>query len=554
MKATTSSGQQPDDQSWIEWFFSLTQAGARRRKIFLLLLLVAWGFFAYLFFLPSDIGSDALSLLYYPFSFLLDIRIFIVILVMLVCFQGILLVILALLKKPIWKPLNWLPVYLIVLLAAVGLLWSLHPVQPELNLQAGVRFLLFPWTVLIRPTVFPLLLIIALGFWIAYRIAAVYLEDIYELEDGKVARKFIRQAVFGSQFNMIEIKGGEVSREHKKSPLFRIGGPGWVQVQLDTAAVFEAVDGAPRVIGPTVDKAKKNREVLAGFEHLRSMIELTDQIEKFDLKGRTRDGIRITLTDVTVVFSVYRGGATPTLSRPYPFEPLAIRRLVYGQGTTTWWLAVTSLIRRRLGEFISRHTLSEFLAAVGEQEVMQEQQEQVDLQGQFTRLGAVPAGEAGSAATPPNFRTRPDMMTELFAEDFKQEAARKGVEIKWIGGGTWKLDDEDRVVPQRNIEAWKLSRENLIRSHPESLETVQQESLFSELARLVQEAPIHTFSEVKDQEKVTAMRRMIIAYHKIIREAYDLYQKNPDDPAQMEWLRQVLVYLTRFTARWLGGP
>ena len=553
MTSAISGRTQPDNLSWIEWFFSLNQAGARRRRWILLSLAGGlWGVIAYLSHLPSDDVFATLSFFIYPFRFLLDLRIFIVFLVMLVCFQGILLIVLVLLGKPVWRPLFWLPAFLAVALVVFRLSWGAYLTQPGFSPQIGVDFLLYPLQAMTAPVVLQIVILVALSCWIAYRTAGVYLDDIYELKDDKVARKFIYQAVFGSQFNLISIKGGDVSREHRKTPLFRIGGPGWVQVHLDNVALFEAIDGAPRVIGPTVGKPD-NREVLSGFERLRAIIDLTDQIEKFDVPGRTRDGIRITLTDVTVVFSVYRGGGSATLSRPYPFDPLAIRRLVYSQGKANWTLAVSSLIRRRFREFISRHTLSEFLAAVGSPEVLQEQQEQADLQGQFTRLGGAPSG-GGSQTIPPNFRTRSDVMTELFAEEFEKEAARRGVEIKWIGGGTWKLHDEDRVVPQRNVEAWKLSRENLLRGNPESLDHVQQESLFTELARLVQEVPVHTYTEVKDQEALTAMRRMIIAYHKTIREAYELYQNNPDDPAQMDWLRQVLVYLTRFTARWLGGP
>jgi len=552
MTTAVSSGQQPDDLQWFERFFVLNQAGARRRRRFLLLLSgLLWGFFAYLLYLPGDEVFATLQLLLYPFRILLDIRIFVVLLVMLVSFQGILLVVLVLFGKPLWKLRYWLPACLALALVMFRLLWGPYLTQPQWSPQMGLEFLLYPLKALINPSILQHVLIIALGFWVAYQTAAVYLDDIYELGDVQVARRFVSQAVFGSQFNLIEIKGGDVPRQYKKSPLIRIGGPGWAQVHLDNVALFEAIDGTPRVIGPTVAKPN-NREVLAGFERLRAIIDLTDRIEKFDVNGRTRDGIRIALKDVTVVFSVYRGRRSSTLSRPYPFDPLAIHRLVYGQGTTNWAIPVSSLIRRRFGEFISRHTLSEFLAAVGQPEVLQEQQEQVDLQGQFTRLGGMPLAGTNGQTIPPNFRTRPDMMTELFAEEFEKEAARKGVEIKWIGGGTWEM--HDAVVPQRHLEAWKLSRENLVRGSPESLDSTKQESLFSELARLVQEVPVHTYSEAKDQPAVIALRRLILAYHKIIREAYQQYQNDSDDPAQLEWLRQVLVFLTRFTARWLGGP
>ena len=87
-------------------------------------------------------------------------------------------------------------------------------------------------------------------------------------------------------------------------------------------------------------------------------------------------------------------------------------------------------------------------------------------------------------------------MTGLFTAEFAEEAARRGVEIKWIGGGTWELPDA--IVPQRHLEAWKLSRENLLRSSPAALQQVSQESQVAELARLVEEVPVATYHSSKE--------------------------------------------------------
>ena len=81
--------------------------------------------------------------------------------------------------------------------------------------------------------------------------------------------------------------------------------------------------------------------------------------------------------------------------------PHAIQRLVYGQGTTSWVTATKSLIRRKFGEFIARHTLSEFLAAVGAPELEQDQQAQAELRQAAEALAGTPITTTRSAACQP---------------------------------------------------------------------------------------------------------------------------------------------------------
>jgi hypothetical protein len=544
-----TSGVRPAPASWL---LDMTQTGGhRRRLLFVLSGGFFWGFLAYLNTLPGGDVYATLSLLFYPLHIFTDLRVSLTLVVGLICFQFILVITLILLHKPMRRLLFWVPAFLAFLLVFFYLAWGPYLTLPPGSQVDTSALVLYPFKAMLSPDIFQVVLIASVAFWVAYRTAANYLVEIYELGDSQVAQRFILQAVFGSQYNYMAIRGGEVQPEFKKSPIFRIGGPGLLRVHLDNAVIFEAVDGTPRVIGPTVDKP---REVVAlgGFERLRSIVDLCDQMEEYSLEGRTRDGIRIRLKNVNVVFSVYRGGQLPSLARPYPFETQAIQHLVYGQGTTPWVSAISSLIRRKFGEFISRHTLSEFLAAVGAPELEQDQQAQAGLRHATESLaGTTPVTQVQPAASPPDFVSRADVMTGLFSAEFAREAARRGAEIKWIGGGSWELPDA--IIPQRHLEAWKLSRENLLRSSPAAMQQVSNESQVTELAHLVGDIPVATYLSAKDLSPEQVLQKLLLAYHKVLHEAYESYEHSPSDPAQKEWLRQVLVYLTRFTARWLGG-
>ena len=86
------------------------------------------------------------------------------------------------------------------------LAWSIHPLVPGAELA---RTVLHPIRALFAADVFRHILIGAFSFWVAYRIAAIYLDDIFELKDVPLAGRFIRQTAFASQYDLIEIKDGK---------------------------------------------------------------------------------------------------------------------------------------------------------------------------------------------------------------------------------------------------------------------------------------------------------------------------------------------------------
>lgn len=102
-----------------------------------------------------------------------------------------------------------------------------------------------------------LLLILSIPVFIAIEMAGNYITDIFELEDPSVAWKFIGEISLGGASEVLHIRDGKVAEEDRDSPIVLIGGPGHVQVEFDTAVLFEKPDGTPHVIGPVVTKSEE---------------------------------------------------------------------------------------------------------------------------------------------------------------------------------------------------------------------------------------------------------------------------------------------------------
>ncbi|RPI23327.1 MAG: hypothetical protein EHM70_22655 [Chloroflexota bacterium] len=349
-------------------------------------------------------------------------------------------------------------------------------------------------------------LVLGLASFVALVVASTYLDDIFELNNIAVAKRFILQAALFSQYEMVTIKDGAVDPNYEDSPVFKIGGPGLVDVHLENAALFEKPDGSAHVVGPT----ERRPTVLDGFERLRKVVDLRDQVIELTIDGRTKDGIPVIAQDVRLVFSIYRGeDKLPTgqaFPQPFRFTPGAIEGLVYMQGKGPWVEAMRSMISNELRQFISQHTLSEFLT------------------------NANLSTEAGA------FISR-DELTNLFydfAQGFSRRAVERGVELQWIGVGTWVTPSE--IIPERHLEAWRLSSENRQRGSEQTLSGIQLDARLTELLRLIDEMA-GTFYNLVNQglDGETVMRRLMLSYREKLRSARELYADlNQPEPLELQ--------------------
>ena len=85
--------------------------------------------------------------------------------------------------------------------------------------------------------------LMAVVYSIARKMASLYLDDIFELHDEDLASQFLEEVTFGYGNDRITINEGRVVEKDETSPIILIGGPGAIQVNLDSVALLEKVNG-----------------------------------------------------------------------------------------------------------------------------------------------------------------------------------------------------------------------------------------------------------------------------------------------------------------------
>jgi hypothetical protein len=417
-------------------------------------------------------------------------------------------------------------------------------------------------------------LLFTLPVMVAWRLAAVYLTDIFELPNIRVAGNFILQASLFGGGARIRIREGEIAPEDENSPVYLIGGPGLVVVELDSAALFEQPDGRPYVVGPTVTEPF----VLDGFERFRQGILLRDhRTDPLEVSSRSLDGIPVQSVGVNYLFSVDRGDdSAPTVERPYPFRGAnTIESLVYGQTarvtpdgprpadvSRSWFGTMMVLIRSALARFMSERNLTEYLANFGLPEI-QIAQEQANAVVQAARRVMPPNRQIPPPpvdANPPPFVPRPDIKASLFSEfaaEFPALAEQRGVELHWVGIGSWKTPSE--IIPEQHLEAWQLSMDNQARQKKPAPDLRAQY-----ITQFIQDVPLGRFEDSRQKQRShrETMISLLNGYREQFMKILNLIEKNRENGrdattnsilAALRHINRILGWSEEFPAYWVGG-
>lgn len=454
-------------------------------------------------------------------------------------------------------------------------LYSLNPAYAASYVgDPFTNFFGFIRQVFTDPRIFQYVPIFLAPFFIALQCAALYVADVFELEHVSVARSFIWGVALSGSEETIRVSQGDVSEEHQQSPTFLIGGPGKVVVDLDSVALFEKPDGTPHIIGPT-GKERAGKATLDGFERFRQAIDLRDHFidlrdqdpKSFSVQGRSLDGIPIEATDVRLMFSIYRDGKQPDTMRPYPFSEKAVEQLIYKASSQvtaglanpstfkfSWINNMVGLIRGKLGGFMSERNLTVYLASTGMPEFEKAKQHEEVITEQESLLGTPVVDEsmAKEIKPPPKFTARYEI-TNLFTQfekAFTESSHSRGVELHWIGVGTWKTPAE--IVPQKHLEAWKISRENLIKGSEIARSVLETETISLNVTSLIQDVPIAAYQKIKIDETnhAKAVRRLIIEYRQQLREAETILKENGEAVARIQ---QAIKYIDELLYHWVSG-
>ena len=429
------------------------------------------------------------------------------------------------------------------------------------------NFILITLQALTDPRTLLYLPIFLLSFLIAYQAAAFYLADIFELDDVGVARNFVSEVALSGRDEAIRITQGEVPDKYQSSPNFLIGGPGKIIVDIDSVALFERSDGTPHVIGPT-GREPGGRATLEGFERFRAAIDLRDQFvvlrdqdnKSSSVKSRSLDGIPITATDVSFIFSVARGGKEPTPELPYPYSEEAIKDMVYKatshvtpnvKNTSTfeypWKFNMERLIRGELSKFMKLYNLNSYFASTGIPEFETALQEKANIENEAKSLassGTDDQPKSREIPSPPEFFPRHKIRSLFaqFTDEFAEKAHAQTVQLYWIGVGTWETPV--KPVPEKHLDAWMLSRENI--GKKSSVNGLPNETAIHETIALIQDVPVGAYTtateKYEDDEKI--LSDMLKSYQQQLIKARDfIYAKaeiSPQEKASAELIEEAV--------------
>lgn len=428
-------------------------------------------------------------------------------------------------------------------------------------------------------TAWRILLILGIATSLSVHFAGRFVADIFELKDLRVAWKFVDGLARGASAEVIHLRGGHLSETANNSPIIQIGGPGRVVVDYDTAALFEKPDGTPHVVG--APEARANRDsrprsgvTLDGFERLREpVISLRDQYigdpagEPLTVLGRSLDGMPISVTDVRGVFSVRRDGtSTPSpgsVERPFPFRARDIEHLIYRQQVSVlaaeedtssapgeWTEAMQRLIREALRDFMGRNRLSEFLAGAGANEAERSEfRADTILSRMFELSHEAPENPLGEPTATPRVRPRTELSAKFrnYGSEFSTRAQELGMELHWIGVGTWRMPDQssEDAVSAKHIEAWRMNRENAERLQPRALEELAEEARLDHKLRLIQTVPLaaHPKNQSRYSDKIVLMECLLEDFLQQLGDALDIYYRAGTPSAELEELEAAVSRL-----------
>ncbi len=455
----------------------------------------------------------------------------------------------------------------------------LHIILYYIPVLTPVRpFVLADVPVFLVLTIARLVILLFIPAFIAITLAGSYLADIFELKDPSTAWDYISTLSLGGTNYMIHIRDGKVSEESVNSPALLIGGPGIVIAEFDSAALFEKPDGTPHVIGlasAVPDSSGRPNIILDGFERLREpIINLRDQYvgsaagEPMTVVSRSQDGIPVSAIDVRGMFSVRRKKvdevAVSTIQAPYPFDPQDIERIIYKQAVPVltegpfasgqpgpWTASMQGLIKSSLGEFMNQHRLGEYLAGVGSLESdLSEFREDTIVSTTLRYSNDLPDGTGQSAARS-RFHPRTELIDRFMksTNGFAQRARERGLELHWIGVGTWRMPNElsDETIREQHMDAWRLNRENTERSSAEAVEVVSEEAYFNEKIRLIQNVPIisQQKNEQKYSEKPVLIECMLQDYWEQMGDALAAYYQSGVASTELETLEKAVLRIER---------
>jgi len=156
---------------------------------------------------------------------------------------------------------------------------------------------------------------------------------------------------------------------------------------------------------------------------------------------------------------------------------------------------------------------------------------------------------------PPPFVPRPGI-SDLFYDysNFVARVRNKGVELRWIGIGTWDFPTD--IIPERHLQAWRITYENLARGSEAALDTLSTTSWTEQMLAIVRDTPLDKFSQVdladEDVRKMNFVT-LVNGYRGKLHLALEAFDRRDesDTPAARR-VRDVWTHLAHVVSHYAG--
>lgn len=374
----------------------------------------------------------------------------------------------------------------------IGRAFQLAPAMPfldTLEIRPGLRPLVEFFVSFALPQTWRHLIPPVLAFVLAVYMGARFLQNLLELPALGQAWSHITASLFGGAYPTMTVIEGRVEvPEAETNPLLKIGGPGWVEIKLGSAAIFEHGAGPSAVRGAGV-------YFMSRWESLREAFDLREvERSRTDVPVFTKDGIPLILDEVRVRFRLRTRGKR-TEAEPYPVLVSAVRRAAYNRtvsdkGLNVWADMVSGTAVSTITGWISKRLMNELIAPP-------------------VNIEDVGSEEAAQR----NYR---QSLHLLFQQgDARKRFADMGAEVLWVSVGHLRPDpniDPDVANPE--------DAQGRDRIHGQMVETWKSQS---QALILEEEADVQGYAEwLNDTARVQAQVEMIQTITRGLKSAHEL--------------------------------
>jgi hypothetical protein len=205
------------------------------------------------------------------------------------------------------------------------------------------------------------------------------------------------------------------------------------------------------------------------------------------------------------------------------------------------------LIKGSLGEFMNQHKLGEYLAGIGAVETDLSEFREDTIVSTTLRYSSELPDTAAQNSSKPKFHSRTELIDRFTksTNGFSQRARERGLELHWIGAGTWKMPSElgSEIVNEQHLEAWRLNRENAELSASASVETISNDAYVSEKIRLIQDVPLasHQKNQTKYSDKNVLLECLLQDYWEQLGDALAVYYQNGAPSPELETTEKAVL-------------